>query len=64
MNSAIKQLKRFVREEEGASASEYAILVAVIVVVVYLAVSQFDLNGIFNSAANKVKDCVNGTNCS
>ena len=57
--------KRFVHEEDGASASEYAILVAVIVGVVYVAVKLFDLEGIFQTVGNKVKTCVNatGANC-
>lgn len=51
---------RFVREEDGAAASEYAILVAVIVVAVYAAVKLFDLGGIFTTVNTKVSDCVAG----
>lgn len=53
---------RLVREEEGASASEYAVLVAVIIVAVAAAVSAFNLSGIFGTVSNKVINCVNG-NC-
>lgn len=52
---------RLAREEDGASASEYAILVAVIAAIVFVAAKQFDLNGIFATAGNKVKNCVNAT---
>lgn len=38
---------RLVREEEGAAATEYAILVAAIALAVSVAVTQFDLGGIF-----------------
>jgi Flp pilus assembly pilin Flp len=56
---------RLVREEEAAAASEYAILVAVIAVVVFAAVKAFNLGGIFTAAAAKVTTCVNatGTSC-
>jgi Flp pilus assembly pilin Flp len=53
----------FVRDESGAAASEYAILVAVIVVAVYAAVKLFNLNTIFGDVNNKVQNCVSGTNC-
>ena len=50
---------RLVREEEGAAASEYAILVAVVAVVVFAAVKVFNLNGIFTAVNTKVTGCVN-----
>lgn len=54
--------KQFWADEEGASASEYAILVAVVVGVVYLALKQgFNLNAIFTTVTNKVTNCVNST---
>lgn len=52
---------RFVCEEDGAAASEYAVLVAVIVVAVYAAVKVFNLSGIFTTVSGKVTNCVNGT---
>lgn len=55
----IKSLvQRLVREEEGASAVEYAILVAVIVGVVVAAVQQFDLGGIFGAVSTKAQTAV------
>lgn len=66
MKSIMMSIKRFARDEEGASASEYAILVAVLAAIIFVAVSQFDLNGIFNAAGSKVKGCINaagGANC-
>lgn len=59
MNRFISFCKKFWADEEGASASEYAILVAVVVGVVYIAVkSNFNLNSIFGSVTNKVNGCV------
>lgn len=47
----MKQLKemalRLVREEEGAAASEYAVLVALVVAAVATAVGLFDLGAIY-----------------
>ena len=65
MKSIMMSIKRFARDEEGASASEYAILVAVLAAIIFIAVKQFDLNGIFSSAGNKVKGCIsaNGASC-
>lgn len=49
---------RLVREDEGAAASEYAILVALIAAAVAAAVALFDLGGIFKSVGDKVKGLV------
>lgn len=54
-------LIRFAQEEDGAAASEYAVLVALIVVAVAAAVALFDLGDIFTTVSNKVKACVNTT---
>jgi len=53
-------VKRLVREEEGAAATEYAILVAVIAGVVLAAVQLFDLGGIFTAVGDKVKSIISG----
>ncbi len=47
-------LVRLVREEDGAAAAEYAILVAFVAGAVAAAVHFFDLNGIFTSVSDKV----------
>jgi Flp pilus assembly pilin Flp len=53
------------REEDGASASEYAVLVALVVVAVAAAVSAFNLEDIYETVSGKVINCVNSTagNC-
>ena len=53
---------RLVHEEDGASASEYAVLVAVIIIAVAAAVKVFNLNTIFGTVSNQVINCVDG-NC-
>lgn len=55
---------RFIYEEDGAAASEYAILVAVIVVAVYAAVKLFNISGIFSTVNDRVNNCVTGTGAS
>lgn len=50
---------RFMREEDGAAASEYAILVAFIAAAVALAVAKFDLGGIFEAVGTKVQNLIN-----
>ena len=60
---AIQDLaNRFVTEEDGAAASEYAILVALIAVAVYAAVKLFNLNTIYTTVGSKVQQCV-GSGC-
>ena len=45
---------RLAREEDGAAAAEYAILVAAVAAAVALAVTKFDLGGIYTSVSTKV----------
>jgi len=51
------------RDESGASASEYAILVAFVAVAIYVAVVQFNLGNIFLQIANVALNCVSGSGC-
>lgn len=62
MKSTQNAFVRLIKEEEGAAASEYAVLVALIVVAVAAAVALFDLGNIFQVVGEKVIQCVNG-NC-
>jgi len=52
-------MNRLIREDDGAAASEYAILVAFIAAAVAAAVALFNLNDIFGTVANKVKALIN-----
>jgi pilus assembly protein Flp/PilA len=49
---------RFLREEDGAAAVEYAILVAVVAGAVLVAVRLFDLNTIFTSVSTAVQGLI------
>lgn len=65
MRSTAKILARLVREDDGAAAAEYAVLVALIVVAVAAAVLAFNLGGfggIYDIVRTKVLQCVSG-NC-
>jgi len=62
MSKLYTSIRGFLCEEEAASASEYAILVALIVVAVAAAVNLFNLGGIFTTVSSKVQSCVNATN--
>lgn len=56
----LEMMKRLMREEDGAAASEYAILVALIASAVMIAVNAFDLDGIYLAVSNHVKALVSG----
>lgn len=60
MNAILSGINRLVREEEGAAASEYAILVAAIAAAVAAAVVLFDLDNIFQTVSGKVVGLING----
>ncbi len=52
-------IARLVREEDGAAAAEYAILLAFVAAAVGLAVSQFNLGGIFSEVGTQITALVN-----
>ena len=58
MHGMSRRIAGFFRSSDGASASEYAILVAVLAGIIFVIVHQFDLNGVFNGAASRVRSCV------
>ena len=60
MSALSSMFKRLAKEEDGASASEYAILVAFVAVAVAAAVKLFNLNGVFTDLGTKVRNLVNG----
>lgn len=65
MTSIHDVIARLAREDEGASAAEYAVLVALIAAAVAVAVAAFNLGGfggIYAVVRQKVLDCVSG-NC-
>ncbi len=56
MNRFILQ---YLREDDGASAAEYAVLVAVVVGIVLVGVNQYDISTIFVTVNAIVGNCVN-----
>lgn len=52
-------IQRLLKEEDGAAAAEYAILVAFVGAAVAAAVSLFDLGGIYTTVSTKVSTLVN-----
>ncbi len=52
---AAHTVKRFVEQEDGAAASEYAIVVALIATAIASAVTQFDLEPVFSSLESIVR---------
>lgn len=58
MNSFKSFVARLAREEDGAAAAEYAILVALIAVAVSVAVAKFDLGAIFAQVSTKVQSLI------
>ena len=58
MNSIQKLAKRFVREEDGIVAVEYALIVAVIAGLVAIALTKMDFNTIYTNVSNKIKGLI------
>ena len=60
LNTIRGAINRFIHDEDGASAVEYAILVALIGGAVALAVAEFNLVGIFTQVSDSVSVNVSG----
>jgi len=60
MRSIQHTARRLLREEEAASAVEYAIVVAFVAAAISAAVSQYDLGNIFVTIVTKVQSIVSG----
>ncbi len=54
MKNLYSGIQRFIRDEEGVTAIEYALIASLIAVVIILAVSEVgrDVNNTFNKVAN------------
>ncbi|GAA4411562.1 hypothetical protein [Quisquiliibacterium transsilvanicum] len=60
MDIIIHRIRSFAWDEQGAAASEYAIVVAFVAAAIALAVSEFDLNPIFATISSKILAIVSG----
>jgi len=59
MKSLIPGIKRFLKEEEGASAVEYGLLVALIALAV--AATVYAVGQQLNTVFNRIKNCLTST---
>lgn len=57
----LKKMERFIRDEEGASAVEYGLIIGLIAVALVVVLGL--LGGGLNNLFTKVKDCVTGGAC-
>ena len=57
MQTYLRKAMAFIREEEGASAIEYALLVALIALAITGALTYFSgkISGVFNAAGDKLQ---------
>ena len=55
----MSKIKSFLKDENGASAAEYALLLAIIGA--GIAVAAFSLGGTISNAINKASNCVSST---
>lgn len=65
MKALIKHSILLAMEEEGATAAEYAVLLAVIVAAVAAAIVAFNLDGLYDFLHHKVLGCagISGESC-
>jgi pilus assembly protein Flp/PilA len=61
MDKFINTLRSFIREEEGAQVIEYALIIAVISIVLVLGLQS--LNGGFATFIGRVKNCLTTNAC-
>jgi pilus assembly protein Flp/PilA len=65
MNKLISAVQGFVREEEGAQVVEYALIIALVSIVLALALgnSTTGLGSAFGALVTRVTNCLSGTSC-
>jgi Flp pilus assembly pilin Flp len=61
MNTMTHRLRGLVHEDDGAAASEYAVLLAILIVSITAAVSLFNIGDAYRAVTAKVQQCVNGS---
>ncbi|MCB1907094.1 MAG: Flp family type IVb pilin [Rhodocyclaceae bacterium] len=50
----LQSFSRFLRDEDGAAATEYAILAALVASVIAAAVTEFDLTGTYDAVTQAI----------
>ena len=62
MNQLLKAIKNFMRDEEGAQVVEYALIIAVVSIVLILALQALG-GGVFATFIGRVNNCLTTTTC-
>ncbi|MGO4606144.1 Flp family type IVb pilin [Variovorax sp. 2RAF20] len=56
--------KSFMQEERGAQVVEYALIIAVVSIVLVIALQPLVTNGSLTAFITRVTNCLNGSGCS
>jgi pilus assembly protein Flp/PilA len=56
--------KSFLRDERGAQVVEYALIIAVVSIVLVIALQPLVNNGSLDAFITRVTNCLNGSGCS
>lgn len=62
MDKFTKTITRFVRDEEGAQVVEYALIIALLSIILAVALSTGGLQAGFTALVTRVTNCFNSTN--
>lgn len=62
MNSFLNAAQQFIADDEGAQVVEYALIIAVVSIILVIALSDLDGTG-FNNFIARVNTCLTGGTC-
>lgn len=62
MNAILTATKQFFADDEGAQIVEYALIIAVVSIILVIALSDLDGTG-FGTFINRVENCLEGPTC-
>lgn len=64
MNQALKSIRSFAIEEDGAQVIEYALIIAVVSIALVVALKALTANGGgFSNFITRVTNCLSSSNC-
>lgn len=63
MNQLLSSIRAFAIEEDGAQVVEYALIIAVVSILLVLALSGLTTGGYFNTFIDRVADCLTTNTC-
>ncbi len=64
MNQLLSSIRSFAMEDDGAQVVEYALIIAVVSILLVLALSGLTTGGYFNNFINRVAACLTTSSCS